>query len=808
MSFTQEKYEQMRQSLGVSEENSTSERLARHRLLAAQREKTKQGRLSETWGDIKQMGLDIKSRFTEAADEVPDIKIAKAKDEQGNLRSGWQAFGAGAGAATASIGDMFMGLGKMALSQEQEDAVKKKVEDTAVAVMENPAIDWTVKQYVKAYKESAPEIQRDLKAAFNTAMLTLDVFGAEGARQSIKKIIDTGMDVMKKSTSIASEGIDATKEAATNIIKEGKDVLTGKPPTPLGAAGQILQGKTKDIKSGIQTIAEISTEGVKTFDDLAKNIKNKIGKLAKEVDADLGIDKAKRKLKDLVVEAKTVGGKIIKDNPVKTAIEHLEELYTKIGDKVEAANIKELLARAKKEGLTNLEINQLARDYGIEFSSKAFNKMGDALTSINAKLYENTRTALKDLARQGIKGEVAKLADKTMSALYNTEKLIQKNVEAVNKLQQKIKNAGLLEKVGNKITKYANVLSGGSIRGMIGGLLPRGAGYKVMNALDLEELLQRNLKIIKDAIESNSDDAIMKILNKLDDTDPKGKGEIPKTINKAYGVVAGVEVDEDGNITFNPVSAIAGMTALGITSKSAKIKELESSFAKLSERISQTTNKIAIKQLEKAKKGISDLIWDIRNNEKGFAKLPGKPKPITGYHVPGDEEAKSAILKNGFSFKQFGRAGTSEVGDAKGIYFFPSKSIIKGTDGWAGLAENVGVIKSELHLEKPFIIKSQKDVEKYFKEVVVPATKTKADDIIEFYMDAPSGSSEKITKKLKELGYDSIIDKDGILNEGYMDALGGFSEPQIIVLDLNKIKKNKELYAAMLAVSGASLLNE
>ena len=70
---------------------------------------------------------------------------------------------------------------------------------------------------------------------------------------------------------------------------------------------------------------------------------------------------------------------------------------------------------------------------------KAFSKLGEPLTSVNAKLFENTRKSLKDIARNTIKGDVAKQADELMSKLYNTKNLISKNVEAVAKLRQKNK---------------------------------------------------------------------------------------------------------------------------------------------------------------------------------------------------------------------------------------------------------------------------------------------------------------------------------------------------------------------------------
>ena len=84
----------------------------------------------------------------------------------------------------------------------------------------------------------------------------------------------------------------------------------------------------------------------------------------------------------------------------------------------------------------------------------------------------------------------------------------------------------------------------------MGGLLPRGVGYKTLNALDLEKHLKNNLEVIQKAIKSKSDDEINRILSKLDDSLPKGKGETLKTsasnfITKAYkeAPLAKTEID-------------------------------------------------------------------------------------------------------------------------------------------------------------------------------------------------------------------------------------------------------------------------
>ena len=316
-----------------------------------------------------------------------------------------------------------------------------------------------------------------------------------GVTQTVKPVVQDVIDLSKRST--------------------GKIIEKLKPPVPtaLEATGKVLQGTTEDIVPGVKALSTLDTTGVTTFNELNSKIGQQIAKLAEKVNADLGTDPTRKLLKDLVVSAKSKVGTIVKTNPVQIALKDLNELYTKIGDKVEATNIKELIANATKNGLTRQEVNDIAKVYGREFGSKAFSKItGEALTSVNAQAYENTRKMLKAIARNGIKGAEAKKADLLISALYDTQTLVEKSVEAVNKLQQKINERGLMEKVGHAVAKYGDVLTGGSIRGFMGGLLPRGAGYKVMNALDIEQALQKNLKVIQDAIKSGSDEEIVKIL--------------------------------------------------------------------------------------------------------------------------------------------------------------------------------------------------------------------------------------------------------------------------------------------------------
>jgi len=282
------------------------------------------------------------------------------------------------------------------------------------------------------------------------------------------------------------------------------------------AVGQISQGKAEDVKTVQNALESIDTKGVETFKDLQDRIRASIPNYARQVDTELLKDTGVYKLKDLAIRRQTKGGTVVSSDYVTKALGDLKELYRKIGDPVSEGNTKEILTKAKKEGLSRKEVNDISRQYGIEFGSKAFNKMGEPLTSVNAQAFENTRSGLKTVAREGLGGAEAKLLDKKLSDLFDTQKLIDRNVEAVNKLKQRINERGLLERAGHLVAKYGDMLTGGSIRGFVGGLLPRGAGYKVMNALDVELALRKNLDIVERAFKAKTDAEMLKILQSSD----------------------------------------------------------------------------------------------------------------------------------------------------------------------------------------------------------------------------------------------------------------------------------------------------
>ena len=156
--------------------------------------------------------------------------------------------------------------------------------------------------------------------------------------------------------------------------------------------------------------------------------------------------------------------------------------------------------------------------------------------------------------------------------------------------------------------------------------------------------------------------------------------------------------------------------------------------------------------------------------------IKAEKKPQEAYHIPRTKEALKAIKEKGFDLNKFGsKSGTQDMGDPKGVYFFPDEASFKGVEEWADSAKEFGVVKRKLDIQKPLIITSE---EQYLIEAN-KALGTSYKSLNELRNSVNTRASETITKYLQDKGYDSIVDKDGIL---------GFNEPQIIVFNTKSIK--------------------
>jgi hypothetical protein len=516
---------------------------------------------SDFAGDVKETGTNLRNTFTNTTKKMNasfDLSDPNKRSFQGAFQSAGAIAG---GVSDALLGDIPVGIAKSLVPQKTEDVVSSTINRAATPIAQSDKLQ----NVIQKYQSLDDNTKRNIDAVLGFGSLATDIIGGgiikQGTKQGAQSVLKAGGDALEGT-------IVGTRRATERLVGETGNLLKPKPD-PLTAAGQILQGTPQDAKKFVDNFKVLDIKDVKTYSEFQNRIKSKVGELAQQVDADLAQDTTRKTLNDLNVTVQTKGGTQVRTNYVDTALNHLKEVYEATGDTVKKTEVDELINTATNEGLTKLEINDIARTYGREFGKKAFDKNGNALTSVNARLYENIRSGLKETARSGIGGVEAKRADKIMSTLYDIDNLVDKNVRAVNKLKQRFDERGIGYKIGSKVSQVLDIVSMGGAKGFLQYFVGRGQGLKTLNAVDIENNLKRNLKVIEDALNSKTDDVLINKINKLD---------IPKSgsanTSAAYAGIAGFEVDEEGKFNFNPTNAAIGMVGIAGFTKAQAVKSI------------------------------------------------------------------------------------------------------------------------------------------------------------------------------------------------------------------------------------------
>ena len=380
---------------------------------------------------------------------------------------------------TSSLGEGFLkGLGRIVTPKALEEKFGFAKEETTGA--ERLISDEFVERTTPAQKVGA------------AAETVLEFFVPVGVGAKTK-VAKTGVQLLK------TKKLDQTAEAAQFI------------------AGKIAQGKKVDAKKVADALSAIPSKKVKTFAELGSKIETKVSELSRAVDKFLDQDKTLNTLNKLNTVEK-VGEKTVSFNYIDEALKHLDELYTGIRDPKRLEEVRQLASKAKGQGLTRREVNDLARKYGSEFKEKAFTAKGDPRTSINGQAFENIRKGIKSKARELFNDPIFQSTDKQISNLLRTKKLVGTLSESANKLNQKIMKRGVGQKAGRAIEQILNTVTAGAFRGFVQALLPRGQGLKTLNALDLEKMLNKNLKKLNQLnqrVEKMDAGAIIKALERL-----------------------------------------------------------------------------------------------------------------------------------------------------------------------------------------------------------------------------------------------------------------------------------------------------
>lgn len=335
----------------------------------------------------------------------------------------------------------------------------------------------------------------------------------QGLTPENQRTLEAALRTVGVATALAPVGIGAKVGTEAALAKRATVKVASAREEIKGITGKIIQGESKDVAKATRALGDIDTIGVKTFEDLrTQAIEPKSTALKAELDEFLDQDKRSFTLDDLEKTVKA-GKEVLTKNPVRDALDQLEELYDKTKDIDNLARIKELKIKADGAGISARELNDLAREHGGKL--KAFSPTtGTPPTSVTKQAFENTRKGVKTSVRDQFKSEIPKAIDARLSDLIQTEKLVTKMEKKVNSLTQKIQKRGVLEKLARATGRTVDVLTGGAIRGFLTSFLPSNIGNKVLNSLDLQDQLKKNLTRFERLLKIVDEEALVKEIAK------------------------------------------------------------------------------------------------------------------------------------------------------------------------------------------------------------------------------------------------------------------------------------------------------
>lgn len=469
------------------------------------------GNLAREWRESGDMIKDAVTRGADKFASIPDIKpgggmplkdaaAITAKKTGALLETG---LGVASGAVRAIFGPFTAVI---------EEGMKRSGATDAIGAL---ADTQTVKDVVELAKQH-PEEARNAADALNvlTAGLGQKIFGP-----ALKTALgSTGKEVAGEIVDVAKAGAEKTGEVISSVTGKALEArrvasVEKAKSTIDETVGRIVQGKPDDIATAKRALGDVDTNGVKTYEELAERIDDQIEGISRKLDEYLKAadDQLGTVKMDSLTTKTKVGDQMVSQNFVSDALNQLEELYVSIKDLPGRAKIAEMKTKFASDGLTRVELNNLAKEYGREFSQKAFSKQtGDPLTSINAQAFENTRKGVKEAVRGTMKGDVPQTLDARLSDLIETSRLTGKMTDRVNALYQKVKKRGMLEKLARGAADVVNAATFNTVSGFISRLLPSNVGLKMMNSIDIEKELAKNLKKLEELSKLEDDDALLK----------------------------------------------------------------------------------------------------------------------------------------------------------------------------------------------------------------------------------------------------------------------------------------------------------
>lgn len=472
----------------------------------------------------------------------------------------------------------------------------KQVEPT-ITPLQRVAREYAVNRPSRLLQRAEEAIteQRDLAKVYQTAT------------PEVRNAIDSNLDMRIVNT--VSEADDATKQGYRQIVdiaEQGKGKI-GVNQRPEIVAGNAAADQYKLIDTKRK---EVGAEIGKVVDSISQTERFNARPLYDEIDSLLKNNGIVPEYTEKGVKLNFAGSNLT--DKQRTAVQQLYNVMTETGDVVtprQLYNKDNLLSQLQREtrfdGVSDIYVkNAEGQDINLfgglrRIVSEELEGVAPEIKSLN-KEYRQLRTLQDDIESSIFKSgkfEGSKGVDPAEFAQTNLRRLFSDAQSAAD-----------YRAIYNNLDAYSRAL-----------------GYEGARADDLAAFAVEMRKLYPDSIPPTSATGIFggvvdtaKALvgaGKANITDQQralkqllGNTNSPQINNEAFGAIAGVQVDENGNVTFDPTLAAAGFGAMTASQKKRALNESLSNVNKL---IEKTTNKTIQRQYAKARDLIKRQLRDI-----------------------------------------------------------------------------------------------------------------------------------------------------------------------------------------------------
>lgn len=354
------------------------------------------------------------------------------------------------------------------------------------------------------WSKAHPEAARNLN---NLLTVGLSATGEDPVGKT-GEALKTGANIVTKEAGAISSDVGTLTKPITSKVGGAFSNLKDRiSPTQTidSVVGQIIQGTPEDIAPARKTLTNLDTSNIKTTPDLLNALEKRITSLDTAKSSRLTGSPIYEKpilLKDWEQSIK-VGESSVQHNYVQDGLNQLKDYYTKTNDIQNATRISDIIRKGDGEnlkdgesgGLTINDVDKIAQEHGRVLNG--YNANGELASGLSKQAAENTRVGIKETARSNSGDPAYKAIDSAISETIKTRDLIKDQVDNLNKLQQKIQTRSLGEKIGRLGAQIFNTLGGNAPKGVIEYFIGRGTGLKTLNAIDLQNMLRKNLKTLR-----------------------------------------------------------------------------------------------------------------------------------------------------------------------------------------------------------------------------------------------------------------------------------------------------------------------